>query len=103
MTEPQPLETHLILTDPRQMDSRSFAEELRFTADKLSRALTVGDKCTVSTGGFTVEVCRYLDGWVVAKQGCCLTLAPAPRQVLPLWAHQLRLVLGEAPRSEGHI
>ncbi len=103
MTEPKPLETHLTLSDPRQIDSRSFAEELRFTAEKLSRGLNVGDKYTISAGGFTVEVCRYLDGWVVAKPGCCLILAQAPRQVLPLWAHQLRLVLGEASRSEGHI
>ena len=100
MTEPKPLETHLTLSDPRQIAPRLFAEELRSTAEKLSHGMNVGGKHTISAGGFTVEVCRYLDGWVVAKPGRCLTLAPAPRQVLPLWAHQLRLVLGEAPRSE---
>ena len=100
MTEPKPLVTQLTLSDPRQIAPRSFAEELRSTAEHLRQVLIVGGKHTVSAGGFTVEVCRYLDGWVVAKPGRCLTLAPAPRQVLPLWVHQLRLVLGEASRSE---
>ena len=103
MTEPKPFETHLTLSDPRQIDPRSFVEELRFAAEKLSQRLTVGGKYTISAGGFTVEVCRYPDGWVVAKPGSRLPPAPAPQRVLPPWVHQLRLVLGRAPRSEGHI
>ena len=102
-TEPNPFETHLTISDPRQIDPLSFAEELRLTAEELNQGLAVGGKHTISAGGFTVEVCRYPDGWVVAKSGCCLTLAPAPRQVLPLWAHQLRLALGRASRNGGHI